>query len=133
MDDARAKQLLTAERRRLELALADTTRAGREERESEHETGDIADPAESFTSQEGDDAVADGLRAQLAAVDRAEARLAAGTYGRSVKSGLPIPDERLEAEPTAELTVTEQAAADAEADAEEARAEAEADSEAEAE
>ena len=39
---------------------------------------------------------------------RAEARIAEGTYGRSVESGLPIPDERLEAEPLAERTVEEQ-------------------------
>ena len=114
MDEARAKELLTAERRRLELALSDTARAGQEEREAEHETGDIADPAQSFTSQEGDDAIAEGLRAQLTAVEHAEARLADGTYGRSVKSGQPIPDDRLEADPAAELTAAEEAEAEVE-------------------
>jgi DksA/TraR C4-type zinc finger protein len=44
---------------------------------------------------------------KLAAVERAEQRLATGTYGLSVRSGEPIPDERLEAVPTAELTVAE--------------------------
>jgi len=44
----------------------------------------------------------------FAALERAEARLAAGTYGLSTESGEPIPDERLEALPTAELTVEEQ-------------------------
>jgi DnaK suppressor protein len=48
------------------------------------------------------------LREQLAAVGRAEERIAQGTYGRSVQSGLPIPDERLEAEPLAERTIEEQ-------------------------
>jgi len=48
------------------------------------------------------------LRAQLAAVERAEARLTLGTYGKSVESGRPIPDERLEAEPLAERTIEEQ-------------------------
>jgi hypothetical protein len=52
------------------------------------------------------------LRARLAALERAEARLAAGSYGRSVRSGQPIPDERLEADPLAELTVQEAAAAE---------------------
>jgi hypothetical protein len=42
---------------------------------------------------------------------RAEARLAAGNYGRSVRSGQPIPDKRLEADPLAELTAQEAAAA----------------------
>ena len=36
----------------------------------------------------------------------------AGSYGRSVRSGQPIPDERLEADPLAELTVEEAAAAE---------------------
>ena len=50
------------------------------------------------------------LEAQLAAVERAEERLTAGTYGLSVESGEPIPDERLEIFPTAELTVEEERA-----------------------
>ena len=33
-----------------------------------------------------------------------------GTYGLSIESGQPIPDERLEALPTAELTVEEERA-----------------------
>ena len=51
-----------------------------------------------------DEGLADDLREELAAVERAEARLAAGTYGLSIESGEPIPDERLEAVPTAERT-----------------------------
>jgi DnaK suppressor protein len=47
----------------------------------------------------------DLLRRELAALERSEARLEEGTYGLSVKSGQPIPDERLEARPTAERTV----------------------------
>ena len=42
------------------------------------------------------------LREQLAAVGRAEERIAAGTYGRSIESDAPIPDERLAAAPLAE-------------------------------
>ena len=56
-----------------------------------------------------DEGLADDLREELAAVERAEARLAAGTYGLSIESGKPIPDERLEAIPTAERTVVEEA------------------------
>jgi RNA polymerase-binding transcription factor len=114
MEDARARELLDAERRRLESLLSDTARAGRESRQAEGEVGDIADPAESFISQEGGDAVAESLRARLAAVERAEVRLAEGTYGRSVRSGLPIPDERLEANPAAELTAAEERIAEVE-------------------
>jgi RNA polymerase-binding transcription factor DksA len=57
-------------------------------------------------------AVDQHLRARWAALQRAEARLAAGSYGRSVRAGQAIPDERLEAEPLAELTVQEAAAAE---------------------
>jgi DnaK suppressor protein len=48
------------------------------------------------------------IERELEAVARAEKRLADGTYGLSVESGEPIPDERLEAYPTAERTVEEQ-------------------------
>ena len=54
-----------------------------------------------------DDSTADTLRDRLAAIDRALKRLDDGTYGRSVRSGVPIPDERLEADPAAELTIEE--------------------------
>jgi DnaK suppressor protein len=57
-----------------------------------------------------DEGLADDLRAELAALQRAEQRLAAGTYGLSIESGRPIPDARLEAVPTAELTVEEEGA-----------------------
>ena len=57
-----------------------------------------------------DEGLAEDLRDRLAALDRAEQRLATGTYGLSVDSGNPIPDERLEAFPTAERTVEEERA-----------------------
>jgi DnaK suppressor protein len=60
-----------------------------------------------LTAEATDGAVAEQLRARLDAIDRALARLEAGTYGRSVLSGKPIPDQRLEADPAAELTVEE--------------------------
>ena len=109
MEEAQARQLLSAERQRLETLLRETTRAGDEDRESVGGVGDIADPAPPRTDQEGEDAIAAALRDRLAAVARAEARLAAGTYGRSVRSNDLIPDERLEADPAAELTVEEEA------------------------
>ena len=54
-----------------------------------------------------DDAIAASLRDRLAALDRALQRLDEGTYGRSILSGQAIPDERLDADPAAELTVEE--------------------------
>jgi DnaK suppressor protein len=76
MDADKARELLAAERDRIEKALSALGR-----------------------SDDGEEAV-----------ERAEARLAAGTYGLSVKSGEPIPDERLEFVPTAELTADEERA-----------------------
>jgi RNA polymerase-binding transcription factor DksA len=46
-------------------------------------------------------------REELAQVEKALARIEAGTYGISEVSGQPIPRERLEAEPTATTLVDE--------------------------
>jgi DnaK suppressor protein len=107
MEDERAASLLRAERRRVEAALAETVSAGQDDRSEANQPGDLADPAERLTAEQTDDAVAAGLRERLLALDRAERRLANGQFGLSIRSGLPIPDERLEADPTAELTVAE--------------------------
>ena len=72
-------------------------------------TSTKADQATDLYQDELDESRENDLRDQLAAVERGEERLAAGTYGLSVESGQPIPDERLEARPTAELTVEEEA------------------------
>jgi DnaK suppressor protein len=114
MDDQRAATLLSRERQRVEQALQDLRQEGGESRGSATEGGgDIADPAQPLTDEEIDDAVSQGLRDRLAAIDRAEDRLKAGNFGRSLKSGLPIPDERLEADPAAELTAEEAGAVEA--------------------
>jgi DnaK suppressor protein len=91
----------------VEQLLADTTGAGREDRAEANESGDLTDPAERLTAEQGDDAVATGLSDRLAAIERAEKRLQKGTYGVSIRSGARIPDARLEADPAAELTVEE--------------------------
>jgi DnaK suppressor protein len=106
VDADRARELLAAERERIERALA------RLEHEDTGEPADEENPANlasDLYQDELDEGLSDDLREELAAVERAEARLAAGTYGLSVESGSPIPDERLEALPTAERT-TEEAA-----------------------
>jgi DnaK suppressor protein len=110
VDEERARALLRTERAEVQSLLAETEQAGQEDRVTEDERdADVSDPAQSLTAQGMDDAIAESLRDRLAAIDRAEQRLADGTYGRSVQSGLPIPDERLEADPAAELTVEEAA------------------------
>jgi RNA polymerase-binding transcription factor len=107
MDPERARELLDAERKRIEHALAQAAH------QDDAEPADDEDPA-NLASDLYQDELGEGLRgdleARLGAVERAEARLAAGTYGLSVKSGEPIPDERLEALPTADLTVEEERA-----------------------
>jgi DnaK suppressor protein len=109
MDENRARSLLQAERAEVQGLLAGSEQAGEEDREAEDEEGgiDSVDPATSLTAEGMDDAITDSMRDRLAAIDRALKRLDDGTYGRSVRSGAPIPDERLEADPAAELTVEE--------------------------
>jgi DnaK suppressor protein len=107
MDKQRAKALLDAERARVENLLKETGAAGQEDRATANEGVAIDDPAERLTAEEVDDALVEGLRDRLAALDRAERRVEEGTYGRSVRTGAPIPDDRLEADPAAELTAAE--------------------------
>jgi len=106
MNPERARKLLSRERERIEESLR-----GLAPRESDEPTTDqhLADQASDVYDAELDEGLSDDLRAELAAVERAEQRLAAGSYGLSIENGEPIPDERLEAEPTAERTAEEQA------------------------
>jgi DnaK suppressor protein len=109
MDEERARALLREERERLERLQASVD-ADRDRVAPEEGAEDLVDGADRRTQEETDEAVGRQLQRRLAALQRAEERLAAGTYGRSVLSGRPIPDERLEAFPLAELTVDEEAA-----------------------
>ena len=106
MDPERARGLLAEERKRIEQALA---RLGHQDTGEPADDQDPANQATDLYQDELDEGLADDLRRDLGAIERAEARLAAGTYGVSVESGEPIPDERLEAIPTAERTTEEEA------------------------
>jgi DnaK suppressor protein len=106
MDPKRARELLARERTRIEQALAALENQGPLESTERLEPGDV--DSEDLYQDELDAARAEDLRSDLAALERAEARLAQGTYGVSIESGEPIPDGRLEAIPTAERTVEEQ-------------------------
>jgi RNA polymerase-binding transcription factor len=112
VEPERARQLLTRERQRITESL----KSLRPTESEELTTADqhLADEASDVYEAELDEGLSDDLRVQLAALERAEARLAAGTFGLSVESGERIPDERLEAVPTAERTAEEQARFDAE-------------------
>jgi DnaK suppressor protein len=105
VDEARARELLQTERDRIERELRNFRKPV--EDGEQFNRFDEADNASDLWEEEFDEGREEDLRDQLAAVERAEERLAAGTYGVSVESGQPIPDERLEAFPTAELTAEE--------------------------
>jgi DnaK suppressor protein len=106
VDEEHARELLARERERIETLLADL-RLG--ERDEDADPFDAPDVAPDLLDAEIDEGLAERLREELAAIERAEKRLAEGTYGLSVESGEPIPDARLEAIPWAERTAEEQA------------------------
>jgi DnaK suppressor protein len=106
MDPDRARVLLAAEREQIERQLAGLIHP-EEAAAAEADEFDSANLAAELQQDELDEGLREQLQEQLAAIARAEQRVAAGTYGLSVQSGEPIPDERLEAVPTAELTVAE--------------------------
>ena len=105
MEPERARDLLARERARIERALR--IHAG-EPLESDQNVDPGSEGDEYLYQDEMDEGRADELRRDLAAVERAEQRLRDGTYGISIVSGEPIPEARLEARPTAEMTVEEQ-------------------------
>jgi DnaK suppressor protein len=107
MDQDVARARLTAEQAEVERLLKDAESAAVQDRQAEEGPGDYADAAQPLTAQGLDEAIAAGMQDRLAAIDRALKRLDDGTYGRSVRSGEPIPDGRLDADPAAELTVEE--------------------------
>ena len=107
MDESRARALLRAERAEVATLLRDTEEAVKVDLETPDSATDYGDEGLPLTEEATDEAVVLQLRDRLGAIDRALARLEAGTYGRSVLSGKPIPDQRLEADPAAELTVEE--------------------------
>jgi len=106
MEHARAQALLTQARLETEAGLA---RLRGSDVTPTDDQSDASDDADGLVSHETDEALEELLGDRLAAIERAEARLGDGSYGRSVQSGEPIPDGRLEIEPWAELTVEEQA------------------------
>jgi DnaK suppressor protein len=103
MDEARAAELLATERARLERLLRAEIAA------TAPDQGDEVDDANWRIAEETGRAVSRSLRDRWSALQRAEERLQRGTYGLSVSSGRAIPDERLEADPLAELLVEEAA------------------------
>ena len=105
METERARALLATERREIEQALS---RRGHQDDGEDAGWLEPANLAADMYLDELDEGLAQGLRDRIAALERAEQRLAAGTFGLSIESGELIPDARLEAFPTAERTVEEE-------------------------
>jgi DnaK suppressor protein len=109
VNEPRARELVARERVRIESALDELGGEIRAEGSlGRQQPGDSGDAGSALETESVIVAVAADLREQLAGVGRAEERIARGRYGRSVESGIPIPDERLEVEPLAERTIEEQ-------------------------
>jgi DnaK suppressor protein len=102
MDPERARERLAEERARIEREL---DRLGSSQ--ASDEPLDTGDQANELEQTDTENALREDLRRTLEAIDRAEARLEDGTYGVSVVSGEPIPDQRLEAIPWADRKVDE--------------------------
>jgi DnaK suppressor protein len=111
VDKARARVLLDQEHRRLEQLNRAVSR-DHDDAVAASSPEDQVDGADRRVTEETSQALGERLRDRWGALERAQARLAAGTYGFSILSGQPIPDERLEAFPLAELTVEESATRD---------------------
>jgi DnaK suppressor protein len=113
VDDRRARELVAAERQRIVAALRDLTGEVRDESDLERQQEGESDEGGALATDMVEDALIANLRVELEAVVRAEGRIESGTYGRSVESGITIPDARLESQPLAERTVEEQRRSDA--------------------
>jgi DnaK suppressor protein len=103
VDPERAQERLAEERARVERELAGV---GPQEPEEEPEAS--GDQADDLDQAGKDEAIREQLERTLEAIGQAEQRLEEGTYGKSVISGEPIPDERLEALPWADRLVDEE-------------------------
>jgi DnaK suppressor protein len=106
MNADRASELLARERERIERELTSLSPASNGELSTYDQH--LGDEASELYQDESDQGRRVRLLRELQAVERAEKRLQNGTYGLSVVSGEPIPDERLEAYPLAERTIEEQ-------------------------
>lgn len=106
METEHARELLATERKRLERALGELAAPASD---GDRDPAEAGDDAPELLDAEIDAGLAEPLREQLAALQRAEARLAEGAYGISIESGEPIPDGRLQSIPWAERTAEEQA------------------------
>jgi DnaK suppressor protein len=102
MDHERVRGRLAEERARIEEEIA---RLGGDQTPDDQR--DYGDQAAELEEAEREEAIREELEQTLAAIERAEQRLEDGSYGISVVSGEPIPDERLELVPWADRRADE--------------------------
>jgi DnaK suppressor protein len=126
MDPIHARELLVAERQRLErlraeqlenLQQSDRDRSGELSSFDQH-PGDLA--TDTF-EREKDLSIVEQLDAELEDVERAVRRVEDGSYGCCEVDGEPIPDERLEVLPAARYCVRHQSEVDRAAEADRQR------------
>jgi DnaK suppressor protein len=107
MDYGTAEELLKNERERVQELLTSARADAQDDRSGANEHGDMSDSAPPLVAEQEEAAIIESLHDRLAAIERAQQRLIDKTYGFSVQSGQPISDERLSADPAAELTADE--------------------------
>jgi len=111
MDEAHARELLAAERERLDEIRADIDAGGTIRDADLQDQGEAADgqhPGDIGTDvfeRERDLGLLEQTERELHEIEDALRRLDEGTYGVCEVCGRPIPDERLEANPTARYDV----------------------------
>ncbi len=103
MDPEDARKRLAEEKARIKSELVE-----HEQPDTSDEPEDSGDEANDLEQASTDSAFVEDLKRTLEEIDRAEARIEEGTYGKSVVSGEPIPDGRLEAIPWADRNVDEE-------------------------
>ena len=103
MDPDHARERLAQERARIERELE-----GVGPQEEEEQPEDIGDQGDDLEQAGKEEAIREQLQRTLEEIKRAERRLDEGSYGKSVVSGEPIPDGRLEAIPWADRLVNEE-------------------------
>jgi RNA polymerase-binding protein DksA len=111
---AEFRELLETERARIAETLAVMREDGQRTMEDEVGVpGGVGADTASFTlDRELGSGLADGAEQTLAQIERALARLDAGTYGVCERCGEPINPERLQARPAATLCIQDQRLAD---------------------
>ncbi|GAC1538002.1 MAG: hypothetical protein NVS3B12_22610 [Acidimicrobiales bacterium] len=120
MDPNRARELLDSERDRLGVIEADLRTEGPDGAADSDDLSDLnvveqhpADAGSETHDRSRDLGLLEQIESDLRDVEEALARLEDGSYGTCEVCGQPIPDERLEANPTARRDVEHEPAASA--------------------